>query len=276
MTILHALAALMLAHFALVGWNSVVSTGADPLDGTDPQHRGSRATVSFHGEITGPAVANLLMELANARSSLVISSQGGDPAAALDLAEFVRDHDVEVVIDSYCFSECASIVFASAHERVLAPGALLGFGITESSSQAVIQSLHNPDRFSTGYILSKREQALYVSVGLDTKWLLIPHSMLGSDCYSVRYVTEDRFDLYMPTDGELRRAGFQYTGALPQSHRDAVDAARMINRKVRRSYAWRLAVDEPGAALSKLNPSAELGSLPRCEQDPRRQIRTHG
>lgn len=58
---------------------------------------------------------------------LVIQSGGGNVDAGMDLAELMLEHQLDVVIDKFCFSSCANYVFIAGNHKYIQPKAILGW-----------------------------------------------------------------------------------------------------------------------------------------------------
>ncbi len=58
---------------------------------------------------------------------LVITSGGGEVAAAIALGRWVFDHRIDVEIDEYCLSSCANYVFTAARRKTIRPGAVVAW-----------------------------------------------------------------------------------------------------------------------------------------------------
>jgi hypothetical protein len=92
--------------------------------------------IEYSGIITHEANAGVfeLYESADPRpQALLIESQGGSADAGMQLGRWLHEHDLQVQIDTYCFSSCANYVFPSGSSRLLAPHASLMWhgGVTQ-------------------------------------------------------------------------------------------------------------------------------------------------
>jgi hypothetical protein len=92
--------------------------------------------IEYSGLITREANAGVfeLYESADPKpQALLIESQGGSAAAGMELGSWLREHDLQVQIDTYCFSSCANYVFPSGRSRLLAAHASLMWhgGVTQ-------------------------------------------------------------------------------------------------------------------------------------------------
>lgn len=60
-------------------------------------------------------------------SVLVITSGGGNIDLGMDLGEFVLEHNLDVRVDTFCFSSCANYVFTAGNNKWLGEKAILGW-----------------------------------------------------------------------------------------------------------------------------------------------------
>lgn len=60
-------------------------------------------------------------------SVLVITSGGGNIDLGMDLGEFVLEHNLDVRVDTFCFSSCANYVFTAGNKKWLGEKAILGW-----------------------------------------------------------------------------------------------------------------------------------------------------
>ena len=58
---------------------------------------------------------------------LVITSDGGDVAAGINLGLWVHQFAVDVEIQGYCLSSCANYVFTAGRNKVITPGAVVAW-----------------------------------------------------------------------------------------------------------------------------------------------------
>lgn len=95
--------------------------------------------IEYSGLITHEANAGVfeLYQSADPKpQALLIESQGGSADAGMELGAWLFENDIQVQIDTYCFSSCANYVFPSGRTRLLAPHASLMWhgGVTQPIS----------------------------------------------------------------------------------------------------------------------------------------------
>lgn len=91
--------------------------------------------VIFEGQITKEIAPQLIEHFNAGARTLVITSEGGDGAAGLSIAESMQKHGVSIVVDQYCMSSCANFLFPAAKEKTLKPDAILGYHGGPTGSQ---------------------------------------------------------------------------------------------------------------------------------------------
>lgn len=146
-----------------------------------------RSAIGLIGEINAGSVDSLMRSLSDvsAPKTLYIDSQGGDVRAALRLANFVRDHDIRVVVVGRCFSACASYVFSGARRKDAMPGSLIGIhgkrsGYQDGEKYIVLDTsppeeqariLSKPDARRQFEELRRLDRDFYARTGISTRHL---------------------------------------------------------------------------------------------------------
>lgn len=84
--------------------------------------------IEYQGLITSEANEGV-MELYESASpkptALLIESYGGGAAAAMRLGQWMLDNELDVKVETYCYSSCANYVFLAGRNKYLAPHASL-------------------------------------------------------------------------------------------------------------------------------------------------------
>src|SRR5687768_13243998 len=90
---------------------------------------GSAPPVSIVGELNSASVSAARAQLAAQPPprTLRVRSAGGQPEAAISLADALREHQATLVVDGYCLGACAQYLFMSAPRREVTRGSLVGF-----------------------------------------------------------------------------------------------------------------------------------------------------
>ena len=105
--------------------------------------------IEFLGMIEKGSAAELLAVLsANRRATVLhLNSPGGDAAEAHLMADLIHPHHLTTTVDVECDSGC-TLVFLSGQQRLIAPGAKLGFhqAWMPGMSAAEINEIDQPER----------------------------------------------------------------------------------------------------------------------------------
>jgi len=97
-------------------------------------------TASFATEIVSPNVAYYSGEISKASNDiffaryrhpaperLIITSDGGEVEAAIELASWVYNNKVDIAVEEYCLSSCANYVFPAGLNKMILPGAVVAW-----------------------------------------------------------------------------------------------------------------------------------------------------
>lgn len=106
----------------------------------------SDCCIEYQGLITSEAnegVLELYEEASPKPTALVIESNGGGAGAAMQLGLWMLDHDMDVKVDTYCYSSCANYVFLAGRNKLLAPHASIMWhgGTTQPIDRAELEHL---------------------------------------------------------------------------------------------------------------------------------------
>lgn len=122
---------------------------------------------------------------------LAITSGGGNIDLGMDLADLVLEYNLDVRVDTFCFSSCANYVFTSGHHKWLGANAILGWHGDAASAywrdsdiDNMVGHLTEPRRSQEWQRLRQhyndvikrailREKALFQRLGIDHSLLTI-------------------------------------------------------------------------------------------------------
>lgn len=122
---------------------------------------------------------------------LAITSGGGNIDLGMDLADLVLEYNLDVRVDTFCFSSCANYVFTSGHHKWLGANAILGWHGDAASAywrdsdiDNMVGHLTEPQRSQEWQRLRQhyndvikrailREKALFQRLGIDHSLLTI-------------------------------------------------------------------------------------------------------
>ncbi len=120
--------------------------------------------IAFSGRISDAAAASLIPALGRGRT-LRITSQGGDEAAALAIAEAIFSQGVQVHVSGYCLSACANAILPAAKSISIDAGAVIALHGSAFASERNYQRLgETPPAAITQ--LSSGYRALYSRAGV--------------------------------------------------------------------------------------------------------------
>jgi hypothetical protein len=157
-----------------------------PALATPPPEPG---TCGFEGDITTEAVQAALRDCeAIDAHTLEIRSPGGEVAAALQLARWVRQRGMRVVVSGECFSSCANYVFVAGREQIItAPGWVGWHGNVAHLQHLARLGLLQVPPGAAGELarLAAEEAAFYAELGVDgfLAWFGKLHPWAAQDIY---------------------------------------------------------------------------------------------
>ncbi len=119
--------------------------------------------IEYQGLITSEAnegVFELYREASPKPTTLLIESNGGAAGAAMQLGNWMLDHELDVQVDKYCYSSCANYVFLAGRNKLLASHASLMWhgGTTQPIDRAELE--HLLDDMLSALELDAREAVL--------------------------------------------------------------------------------------------------------------------
>jgi hypothetical protein len=128
-------------------------------------------SIVFTGQINPRSAARFLQLLQQPGvRRLVISSPGGNVAAALDMAEAIHAHQLDLSVPAACLSSCANYIFPAARRKTLgAPGVVGWHGNMAHVLylQQAGRSQWPPADMREARQLARREAAFFRGIGVD-------------------------------------------------------------------------------------------------------------
>ena len=255
------LAAVALSLLALIFW---VSSG------------GSK-TFKVDGYMDDRVLSELRLQDIKEIEEIVINSPGGDYDAAIEIAEIIQDNKIDLVIDGYCLSSCASIVLASDPNPKIISGSLIGFHnliglwpyLRKYFEEREGMSVRNFKVFET----SNRVLSLYQNSGLNPKVFLAISARQGLKCYNAEWDSGgDRIeklsfelasDIYFPSTKLLSQFGWEFSG----SWSNTKDPERIERKFLRDFPETTFIIEEANFEVPEQfrHNDIQLSSLPICE-----------
>lgn len=132
-----------------LAWLLPLSIGAEP-ESTElrivTKVRLSECCIEYQGLITSEAnegVYELYREASPKPTALIIESDGGGAGAAMHLGNWILDHDLDVRVDTHCYSSCANYVFLAGRNKMLATHASIMWhgGVMQPIDRADLEHL---------------------------------------------------------------------------------------------------------------------------------------
>lgn len=148
--------------------------------------------------------------------TLLVTSSGGDPEAAITIGDAVRGLNVTVVVQDYCLSSCALFVALPAHALSLAPNSVLGFHHSQTALLRHFTASYPMARLNWERLrrVSAAETQALQRWGISEWWLSQPMTFLEVGCIRQRSVGLDftiprytsRYTVWMPRKSKLGNA----------------------------------------------------------------------
>ena len=85
-------------------------------------------TEKFNGVITQSTADSFLSNVRGKKvRTLVINSSGGETIAAMQMAKWVHDNNVDIVVDNTCLSSCANYIFPAGKNKKISNSGIVGW-----------------------------------------------------------------------------------------------------------------------------------------------------
>lgn len=192
---------------------------------TAVQRQGS--TVRFCGPLEFANVAKAIDAMGSGVTALAVTSPGGNPVAAIRLAEAANKRNLEIRIERACLSGCAHYLLAGGDHVTVAPGAAIGFHHTPTYILGALMARKQPDPERL-VDAAAAEQSFYSKQGVDRALLIEPELALEPRCVGLggtppRSFVVTRMTFFVPTKAELERyrGGKALGGYWPSSAAEA-------------------------------------------------------
>jgi len=226
------------------------------------------SAVYLRGEINAGKVAAALDLLRHSPGNLVVTSAGGDPAAAMALGRALRDHNSTVTVRGYCLSACATYVLAGAKLIRIERGSLVGYHHTDTAIFSVLGAhLADPKPLKSR---ADAELAFIREMGVSAELLQAPLAAMHPVCYDVftaragaAYNGAVRTDknLYVPSADRLRQFSLKVEGA---NIRDEVEFSAWLRRYGRPDARSGPVFEGAVSTDRSVDDSARLALTPAC------------
>ena len=123
---------------SLIAVSAFLLAGGQPPSAPSPAaptgwSRQDAETLVFQGRITEASRDAFSDLIDDATRTVIVTSRGGDADAALDIANAIRDRDLDVVVRGHCISSCANYLFLAGRRKIVEADSFLGFHGTLTS-----------------------------------------------------------------------------------------------------------------------------------------------
>ncbi len=165
-------------------------------------------TLRLEGAIFEPMVEQIKALFSSSITTFEVDSEGGDTAAALEIAELMMSRKIDLVVDGLCVSSCANYLFVAAERKLVKPGSVVGWHGGYSNARSVLkEDLADVLR---RHSLLKREQSLYLNKGVSIELIvysayLTNYKMINDS--SGKKIRQSEFDLWVPDKKTLESLG---------------------------------------------------------------------
>lgn len=130
-------------------------------------------TVWLCGRLEDGVAEQLSRLLQPPDTTLIITSGGGLPLYAVEVANIVREKNLRLVVRGICTSACAHFLFMTIDDVLVDQGALVGFHRSNSFVARISSNLGEiPTPMASAG--ANAEQLLYDKAGLDRRFLFLP------------------------------------------------------------------------------------------------------
>jgi hypothetical protein len=168
--------------------------------------------VVFSGRISAGSTAQFLRLLQEpAVKRLVITSQGGNVAAALDMAGAIHERGLDVEVPTACLSSCANYIFPAGRRKTIGSPDAVGW---HGNMRHVLylqesgQASWTPGEIDSARQLARREADFYRRLGVDgfIAWFgkLPPYNV--DAFYSLSVLDMERFGITQVTRRDVQGA----------------------------------------------------------------------
>ncbi|WP_417617626.1 hypothetical protein [Parasphingorhabdus sp.] len=84
-------------------------------------------TLHYRGKVDYELLNQIQKFPSSKLKRIVIDSVGGEYPPALKIAKIIQDQKIQIVVDGYCLSACASIILPAGKDNIVTENSLIGF-----------------------------------------------------------------------------------------------------------------------------------------------------
>jgi hypothetical protein len=139
-------------------------------------------TLWYCGSLTQQTVDQILANWTPRTRKLIISSEGGNPSAAIRLVNGLRPFNPILQVRLVCLSGCAHFLFMAFDEVIVEEGAVVAYHHTSTQNFLTYGDRVDEEQRAILARQSMDELAFYDELGIDPRFLLWPGMMTGIIC----------------------------------------------------------------------------------------------
>lgn len=274
-TSINASAVAALAFFLSSGCRAVV--GNDLGISTNLVNRACQESVARSNTSILYVCSNIndeLLEKINANLNpsdkvLIIRSPGGEVRPAMALATSLQRRGIELVVDGFCISACAHVLFTAVDDARVLDGGVVAFHHTGAIINMFARRYPDIEQNSPATTLQSEEERFYRDEGVDVDFLYWPTMRLNPVCVGAAKSPRSshaymitQYNYYVPSRRLMEAArGRSFQGYWPASAQEAGDLLqRGMTRSVSVVYGSETAMSSEAVQRLRSEP------LRRCVQ----------
>jgi len=232
---------------------------------------GGADAIYVSGLIDDNTVQYVKSNLTSRTATLVVTSQGGEIEAALEISRIVMERQLDVVVRKLCASGCASHIFVAGRKRHIENNSLVIFHRTATSMVALSESvpLAAPAAWLAEYLdLQSQERQVYSERGVSQDLLIDPELVTEPGC--IGYVRAKdghmtsavarRYRGWMPSVEYMKSKGVEFSGYWPSTQQEFSNLMEGISKgdAGRTRFGNIEALRQTGSSREKLKASVKI------------------
>jgi hypothetical protein len=115
---------------------------------------GDQTEIVLRGPLEPTAWAEVVASAPVGATTLRISSEGGSEETALDIAEFVVENEMDVVVDGVCLGACALYIFAAGQRKQIETRSVVACG-----ENIIAATMIDADAYGSAFSAQERARA---------------------------------------------------------------------------------------------------------------------
>lgn len=240
---------------------------------SDPSRQSVEIEIS--GALDQDALERLRRADLSKASRILVSSPGGDPTAAVEIAKILKSSNRPIIIDGVCGSACLMIAIIDNGSVEFTPGSVLILHNTATSTYLMASATYPAMAAQKFLPPMQAEQAWASDNGIDARLLLLPQMMIDTLCLVgpsgdnpedyKSFAYGSTYKGWSPSRTLASQLGMKAKGAWAF---DAAQIATAMGAKWSAGSTESLVLLQPSLAnpaISSPNMEAVLRAIPVCE-----------